>query len=242
MKTKNSVYLVLTIIFVILSVIGGYFLYQITTNSKTSPQVATPEVTPIPTDIPTITLTPIASASPTASPSSKVTPTPKVTISPVCTPPPCPTGGKLNCPSGKECPGGCGVVCAKPTLVPTAILTPTLTTYTSTDDSFSVNYLSNRKVYPDNENSGRRYTFYLYGANFAVHVGLNDQWAWVTPNRNFSGDFLVSGQNTYRYDISTQTIVDISYNGKNYTIQCVHNGKESLKTECEEFISSFQLL
>ncbi|MPM68703.1 hypothetical protein SDC9_115637 [bioreactor metagenome] len=115
-------------------------------------------------------------------------------------------------------------------------------TYTNTDDGFSVDYLSTRKVYPDTENSGRRYTFYLYGANFAIHVGLDDQWAWSTPNRNFSGDFLVAGQNTYRYDISTQTIVDIQHNGKNYTLQCIHNGKESIKAECEEFISSFQFL
>lgn len=248
MKTKNSAYLVLTIIFVILSAIGGYFLYQITNRNKTS-SVVEPETTPIPTQIPTetpiITITPIATESSIASSSTKIksTPTPKITISPVCTPPPCPTGGKLNCPSDKQCPGGCGVVCVKPTLTPTPVeSTPTLTTYTSTEDGFSIDYLSSRKVYPDTENSGRRYTFYLYGANFAVHVGLNDQWSWTTPNRNFSGDFLVSGQNTYRYDISTQTIVDISYNGKNYTIQCVHNGKESLKTECEEFISSFQLL
>ena len=75
-----------------------------------------------------------------------------------------------------------------------------------------------------------------------LNVGLNDQWAWTTPDRNFSGDFLIAGQNTYRYDISTQTIVDIQYNGKNYTLQCIHNGKESLKTECEKFISSFQFL
>ncbi len=247
MKTKNSVYLVLTIIFVILSAIGGYFLYQINHQQKTS--AAKPEVSPTPTQIPIetpiITLAPTATATPIASSSTKIksTPTPKITISPVCTPPPCPTGGKLNCPSGKQCPGGCGVVCAKPTLTPTPVeSTPTLTTYTSTEDGFSIDYLSSRKVYSDTESSGRRYTFYLYSGNFAVHVGLNDQWAWVTPNRNFSGDFLVSGQNTYRYDISTQTIVDIQYNGKNYTIQCVHNGKESLKTECEEFISSFQLL
>lgn len=249
MKTKNSAYLVLTIIFVILSAIGGYFLYQIANRNKTS-SVVEPKATPIPTQIPTetpiITITPVATESSIASSSTKtkLTPTPKISIAPVCTPPPCPTGSKLNCPENKQCPGGCGVVCIKPTStpIPTAVLTPTLTTYTSTDDGFSVQYLSNRKVYPDTENSGRRYTFYLYGANFAVHVGLNDQWAWTTPNRNFSGDFLVSGLNTYRYDISDQTIVDIQYNGKNYTLQCIHNGKESLKTECEEFISSFQFL
>jgi len=115
-----------------------------------------------------------------------------------------------------------------------------LITYKSDEDGFTVQHLSTRKVYQDTEDSGQRYTFYLYGGNFAIHVSSNDQWAWVTPDRNFSGNFLVSGQNTYRYDISTQTIVDIQYNGKNYTLQCIHNGKTSLKTECEEFISSFQ--
>ena len=29
----------------------------------------------------------------------------------VCTPPPCPPGGRLVCPPGQTCPGGCGVVC-----------------------------------------------------------------------------------------------------------------------------------
>lgn len=242
MKTKNSLYLVLTIIFVILSVIGGYFLYQINHQQQSS-SIVQPEVTPIPTNIPSITPTLVATASPTASPSSKVTPIPKVTISPVCTPPPCPTGGKLNCPSGKECPGGCGVVCAKPTLTPNPVETkPTLTTYKSDKDNFTVQYLSNRKVYQDTEDSGLRYTFYSANGNFAIHVTSDNQWAWTTPNRDFSGNFLVSGLNTYRYDISTQTIVDVQYNGKNYTIQCVHNGKTSLKTECEEFISSFQFL
>lgn len=228
MKTKKSVYLVLTIIFVILSAIGGYFLYQVTNQSKTS-SVIESEITPVPTKIPTatpiITITPTATASSIASSSAKtkLTPTPtKKIVSPT------PIIKPTSTP--------------KPTLVPTAVLTPTLTTYKSVDDGFSIDYLSSRKVYPDTENSGRRYTFYLYGANFAVHVGLDDQWAWTTPDRNFSGDFLVAGQNTYRYDIFNQTIVDIQYNGKNYTLQCIHNGKESLKTECEEFISSFQFL
>jgi len=222
MKTKNSAYLVLTIIFVILSVIGGYFLYQIATNSKTSPQVTIPEVTPIPTNIPTITLVPIASASPTASSSSKVSPTPTKIATPTAT------------PTKKVTPT------AIPTKNETDKPTSTLITYKSDEDGFTVQHLSTRKVYQDTEDSGQRYTFYLYGGNFAIHVSSNDQWAWVTPDRNFSGNFLVSGQNTYRYDISTQTIVDIQYNGKNYTLQCIHNGKTSLKTECEEFISSFQ--
>lgn len=223
MKTKNSLYLVLTIIFVILSVIGGYFLYQVLNQRQTAPVTTIPEVTPIPTIIPTITLAPIASASPTASPSSKVSPTPTK---------------KVATPTSTIKPT------AVPSLTPTSSSnsTPTLTSYKSTEDGFSVEYLSSRKIYQDIESSGRRYTFYLTSGNFAVHVGLNDQWSWANSNRGFSGDFLVAGQNTFRYDISTQTIVDLQYNQKNYTLQCIHNGKESLKTECEEFIQSFQLL
>lgn len=223
MKTKNSVYLVLTIIFVILSVIGGYFLYQINHQQQTSTGIAQTEVTPIPTKI--AIETPIATASPIASSSvkNKLSPTPtKKIASPTATIKPTST--------------------PKTTLVPTEILTPTLMTYTSTDDGFSVDYSSKRKLYQDTESSGNRYTFYLSSGNFAIHVGLNDKWAWTTSSRDFSGDFLVSGQNTYRYDISTQTIVDLQYNGKNYTLQCVHNGNAAAKTECEEFISSFQFL
>ena len=231
MKTKNSLYLVLTIIFVILSVIGGYFLYQVVNQRQNSPLTTNSETTPIPTNIPTITLTPIATTSPIASSSvkSKLTPTPTPTK-------------KIASPTATIKPTSTLKPTATPKNSEPVESTPTLTSYESTEDGFSIDYLSSRKVYPDSESSGRRYTFYLASGNFAVHVGLDDQWAWTTSDRNFSGDFLVAGQNTYRYDISTQTIIDLQYNDKNYTIQCVHNGKESLKTECEEFISSFQFI
>lgn len=226
MKTKNSLYLVLTVILVILSIIGGYFLFQIINKPNNSDSGSSPvsKIELIPTDVPQISVTPIAtttgkiSSVPIASPTSKLKVTPTVI----------------------------------PTITPTKVITPIPTstisttsnflTYSNSNDGFSVEYSSTRKLYQDTESSGNRYTFYLASGNFAVHVGLNDQWAWTAPSRNFSGDLLVSGQNTYRYDISTQTIVDLQSNGKNYTIQCVHNGVDSKKTECEEFISSFKLL
>jgi len=224
MEIKNSTYLVLTIILVILSAIGGFFLFQMNSNTNNNSKTATtitPKIELIPTDIisPTITASPTAKVTktPTASPTAKLTPTikPTATASPT----------------------------AKLTPTPVASSSASLTTTLSkASDGFSIEYSTLRKLYEDTESSGNRYTFYLSSGNFAVHVGLNDKWAWTTPNRAFSGDFLIAGQNTYRYDISTQTIVDLQYGGKNYTLQCVHNGLAALKTECETFLQSFKLL
>jgi len=234
MEIKNSTYLVLSIILVILSAIGGFFLFQMksnpTNNSKTAVNI-TPKIELIPTDVvtPTITASPTAkiTKTPTASPTAKLTPT--IKISPTATP----------SPTIKITPT------TKPTITPTPVSSSSaskITTLSKPSDGFSIEYSTLRKLYEDTESSGNRYTFYLSSGNFAVHVGLNDKWAWTTPNRNFSGDFLIAGQNTYRYDISTQTIIDLQYGGKNYTLQCVHNGKDSLKTECETFLQSFKLL
>jgi len=232
MEIKNSTYLVLTIILVILSAIGGFFLFQMNSNNNNSKTATTitPKIELIPTDIvsPTITASPTAkiTKTPTASPTAKLSPTLK------------PTATATPSPTIKITPT------TKPTLTPTSVASSSasLITLSKPSDGFSIEYSAARKLYEDTESSGNRYTFYLSSGNFAVHVGLNDKWAWTTPNRNFSGDFLVAGQNTYRYDISTQTIVDLQYGGKNYTLQCVHNGKAALKTECETFLQSFKLL
>lgn len=210
MKTKNSLYLVLTIIFVILSVIGIYFLYQIINNnqknnstSNTSNTQAT--ITSVPTTSNIVVANPtIATESSVASDSAKTTLTPTKIPSPT------------------------------PTLV--------LTTFKSDDDGFSAEYSVKRKLYQDTESSGNRYTFYLDSGNFAVHVAFDDQWAWVNPSREFDSDFTVADQDSFVYETSTQKIVDFQSDDKNYTIQCIHNGLESLKSECEEFIQNFQLL
>jgi hypothetical protein len=238
METKNSTYLILTIILVILSAIGGFFLFQFKTASTPVSQVPStsiPKIELVPTDViePEITASPTAKITATPSSTKKITPTatptavPTVKITPTTKPTVIPT--------------------IKPTLIPTIAPTPisetsSILNLSRPDDGFSVDYSSTRKLYEDTESTGNRYTFYLPSGNFAVHVALNGKWSWTTPDRNFSGDFLVAGLNTYRYDIGSQTIVDLQSNGKNYTIQCVHNGNAALKAECDAFIASFKLL
>lgn len=222
MNSKNTKYLILTIILLILSAFGVFLVFKIN-NAPLSLFLPAQEVevipTPIPeeiipTEIPVIEVTPIAtitgkvaSPSPTATPTAKLIPTikPTITPSPISSP-----SGQLN--------------------------------FNSSEDGFSVTYSSSRKPYQDRETTGNRYTFYSLSGNFAVHVAPSGTWSWTNTDRNFNQSFIVSGQNTYRYDIATQTIVDLQSTTKNYTLQCVHNGNESLKSECETFLQSFQLL
>ncbi|HPT66400.1 MAG TPA: hypothetical protein PK257_03805 [Candidatus Woesebacteria bacterium] len=225
MDSKNTKYLVFTIVLLILSVIGVFLIFKIN-SSPLSLFLSTPKeeetiITPTPiieeitpTEIPKISITPIATVT------SKITspsPTKKPTITPTAT------------PSAK--------------ITPTPISSPSAQlNFSSSEDKFSVVYNSARKLYQDKESTGNRYTFYSLSGNFAVHVAPSGSWAWTAPDRNFSNNLIVSGQNTYRYDIATQTIIDLQSSTKNYTIQCIHNGKESLKTECETFFKSFKLL
>jgi hypothetical protein len=229
MDSKNIKYLVLTIILLILSGFGVFLIFKInnqplslilpTQKVAVTPTPENTELAEIPTDIPEVSITPVATiTSKIASPS----PTKKLTITP------------------------------SPTATPTAKLTPVPTsttassssqlTFTSTGDAFSVIYSSIRKLYQDKESTGNRYTFYNISGNFAVHVSSSGTWSWTNSGRNFSSAFIVSDQNTYRYETLTQTIVDLQSSTKNYTLQCIHNGKESLKAECETFLKSFKLL
>ena len=239
MDSKNLKYLIPSIILLILSAFGIFYIINHNKSVSSSTDIVaivTPTITPIPTivAIPTVSVTPIA----TSSTKTKITPTVTPTATKKLTPTATPSASPTVTPK----------VTTTPTLTPTPTVTtittptPTELTFSSSTDGFSVVYSSSRKLYQDKESSGNRYTFYLTGGNFAVHVGLNGQWAWTTPNRDFSGNLVISGQNTYRYDTSAQTIVDIKYNGKNYTLQCVHNGKATLKAECETFLQSFKLL
>lgn len=232
METKKSTYLILAIILLILSTIGGYFLFQnFQKGQQTSYNSNTvPKIEMVPTDIPDqeepivtpeITESTI-SAKTTLAPTSKITPT--------------------------------KIPTKKPTLIPTKTITPTKTLtstssatkslldYSNSTDGFSISYSSSRKLVQDTEDSGNRYTFTSTLGNFAVHVSSSSSWAWTHPDRQFSTGFTVSGQPTFRYDIATQTIVDLQSSDKNYTLQCVHNGKDSVKTECEAFLASFKLL
>jgi hypothetical protein len=118
--------------------------------------------------------------------------------------------------------------------------TSIILTFSNKRDGFSVTYKSDRKIYTDQEFEGYRYTFYRNDGNIAVHVGSG--WSWEHPGRQFTTDFQVAGKSTFRYDINSQTIVDFQSNNLNYTIQCVHGGKSSLKAECEQFLKDFKLL
>ena len=123
---------------------------------------------------------------------------------------------------------------------PQVLPTPGHQTFTSPTDAFAVSYSSTKTLHQDQEKSGNRYTFYDPSGSITVHAGPD--WSWFYPDRQFSPTFQVNGHDTFRYDINLQTIVDIDTNNLKYTIQCVHNAKDDLKTECDEFLSSFQFL
>lgn len=239
MDSKNIKYLAFTAILLILSVLGIFFIFKINsspldllTSSPVANQI-TQTPTSIPTKIPTVTVAPTSTSSakitttPTASPTAKlkVTATPTIKITPTL----------IATPTAKV------TTAITPTATPTTAISEILN-FKSDTDGFSIDYSSSRKLYQDTESTGNRYTFYNSAGNFAVHVSSSGTWSWTNPDRNFNADLIVSGQNTYRYDISTQTIVDLQSSDKNYTIQCVHNGKSTLKAECETFIQSFKLL
>jgi len=232
METKNSTYLILSIVLLILSVFGGFFLFQNFKNTtKTSYNSTTvPKIELIPTDSPeTEQITTIPTIE--SSSSAKITSLPATSSTTKISPTKVPT--KIPTPS------------------PTKTITPTKSTtssstgqkdYSNSTDGFSISYSSSRVFTQDTEASGNRYTFSSSVGNFAIHVSSSGEWAWTHSGRQFSSDFTVSGQPTFRYDIATQTIVDLQSSDKNYTLQCIHNGKESLKTECESFLASFKLL
>lgn len=237
MDSKNIKYLLLSIILLILSIIGIFFIFNFDNlsffSSGNEISVNTPsplpskKVNPTVTPTSSITITPVASSTAKIA-SSSPTPTKKITPTPTTT------------PSLK--------VTSTPTIKTTPTSTPipsreiTLIKYQNTIDGFFVEHDSTRKFYQDIEATGNRYTFYSPKGNFAVHVSASGTWSWINPDRNFSAVLLISGKNTYRYDIATQTIVDLQAATKNYTLQCVHNGNSELKTECEKFIRSFTLL
>lgn len=116
--------------------------------------------------------------------------------------------------------------------------TPTFKTYTNSTDKFTAVYKSFRKLYIDTEASGNRYTFYSTSGNITVHVG--PKWSWVYPDRQFSQSLLVSGYSTFIYETDSQTITDFQVGSQLFTIQCVHQNKADLKTECQQFLSDFK--
>ncbi len=218
---SNTIYIVLSAILVILSIAGILLLFQIikTGNQKTADTISnqetpTPTTNPIPTEV--VDIKP--SVKPTIALSPKVTQT-----------------------------ASNSALKSNPTLKPTIAPKPTATSsanlqlFSSPDDKFSVSYSSSRKLVQDTESTGNRYTFSSANGNFAIHVATDGKWAWTNTSREFSTAFTVAGLPTFRYDITTQTIVDFQSNNKNFTIQCIHNGKSDLKTECDAFIKSIKV-
>ena len=123
------------------------------------------------------------------------------------------------------------------------VATPTpkpIEEFKSITDGFGAKYKGTRKIYEENESSGKRYIFYSYGGNITVHVGKT--WSWLNSGRTFSETLLVGGQKTYVYEISNQKIVDLEKGDKKYTIQCVHNAVTDLKTECDKFLADFYFI
>ena len=235
MKNKNSIYLLLTILLVILSTIGGYFLFKMYQDRNLTIYTSSsiPKIELIPTDS-------IQSSLQDASTSSSIiTPTviPVVTIT-VATATATPQN---NTPTTIEL-----VSTPSPSPVLTSTVFPispiNVIPFQSKEDGFSVSYSNQRQLHQDTEASGNRYTFTNKSGNFAIHVSPSGKWSWTHPDRQFTNSLVVSGQNTFRYDINAQTIIDLQSGDKNYTIQCIHNGIESLKTECDQFVSSFKLL
>lgn len=147
---------------------------------------------------------------------------------------------------------GAGGICIKTT---TDVITKTATGSASTtvaptlkfmenfeslEDGFLVKYDSKRKLLVENEESGKRYVFHNSLGNITVHVGKT--WSWVSSGRIFTEGLLVDGVKSFVYEISNQKIVDVEKNDKKYTIQCVHNTQEILKTECEKFLEDFKFI
>lgn len=118
--------------------------------------------------------------------------------------------------------------------------TPLVLDFQNPVDKFSVVYRSDRQLNQDTEASGNRYTFYRSDSTITVHVGSS--WSWSHPGRTFSSEFLVAGQPAFRYDIAAQTIVDVQKDNLLYTIQCIHHANDSIKSECQDFLSNFKFL
>lgn len=117
--------------------------------------------------------------------------------------------------------------------------TPLVRTLNSSDFHFTVDYPSSRTLYDTLEGTGRRYTLYSPQGNIAIHAG--EIWSWSHPGRAFTSDQLVSNQPTFIYEAANQTLVDFQKDGFVYTVQCVHGGKDSIKQECQQILSSLKL-
>lgn len=206
----KSSYIILAVVFIILSIIGFIVFIQIRERQTKS----APTVMPI-------TGTPRYDNKPTQTPAAK----PSLAVAS-----PTPTISIVNASPTPTVPID--------TISPTP--TPEFTSFSSASEKFSLTHKTSRTVYTDKEGTGTRYTFYNPNHNFAVHVGAD--WSWLHPGRQFTTTFTLDSQPTFRYDIDSQTIVDVKYGNFLYTFQCIHQGLASYKAECTSFLNSVKFL
>ena len=132
-------------------------------------------------------------------------------------------------------------------ITPTAIPTPTpskpyLKTYTDTDFNFKLDYLSTRQLFEDNSSTTNRFVFVNPEGNFVIHVGTKD-YDWTHSGRTFTSTLTLAGKQTFVFDTTSQKVIDLKTDdGLFFTLQCVHNGKDELVSECQDFIKSFSFL
>lgn len=115
-----------------------------------------------------------------------------------------------------------------------------LTEEGTTQTIFESVYSPDRKLYVEKEYSGTRFVLWKSDSKITLHVG--NSWSWIHPRRDLTETGVVSGEKVFVYSIGSQKIVDFINNSKKYTIQCVHNGNSTYKTECDKFISNFKLI
>lgn len=136
---------------------------------------------------------------------------------------------------------------AKPSSPTTVELSPTpstpyLKTFSSSDLNFKIDYLSTRQLFQDDSSVASRFVFVHPDGNFVVHVGFND-YTWTHSGRVFSDELILVDKQTFVFDTTSQKVVDLKTDdGYYYTLQCVHNGKQDLIDECQDFINSFSFL
>jgi len=150
-------------------------------------------------------------------------------------------------PTDTPTPDNYATPSAGPTTSPKVLPTPTpeapyLKTYQNDQFKFKVDYWSTRTLFTDQTSATNRFVFTSPDGNFVVHVGQTD-WTWVHSGRELTTKYTLLDQPTFVFETTSQKLVDFkSPSGLFFTIQCVHNGLETLITECDQFISSFNFL
>lgn len=195
-ENKKSKYLIISIILLLLSMGGIFYLIlgnkkNVTENEKQKPQIVEPTL-------------------------SRPSPTPIINETVII-------------------PTGATVASETATPIPSNELN-----YANPEYNFFVIYSNKRKLYPEEEASGKRFNFYSNEGSITLHAG--EKWSWQYPERNFTSTLLVGGVNSFIYKAEKQRLVDFEKGTFKYTIQCIHDNKKELEEECDKFIADFRFL